>query len=416
MKITRHALKKGIDLYFIRDEKFKTYMASVLFHRPLTREGASKGALLAQVLRCGNELYPSAKEIDIALEELYGASLYCSSGKRGEEQVIRVAMEAVCDAFLPAPAFDKAMELLFTAAFKGNNRGAVEQEKKNLIDRIRGQINDKRYYASLRLNEIMFEGRPYGINSIGYAEDVEKINPDALFGFYDEVINTSAMSIIFTGNFDETAAMAAAKKAVEALPEREAGHTLAEITGGSGEVRRVTDHLDVTQGKLAMGLYTGIAHSDPLIYAQMVMNGIYGGSPSSKLFNNVREKLSLCYYASSWADRMMGVMTVSSGIEFQNFDAAYNEIMAQLQAMKDGDFSDEEIDVIKKELSNSFRSRVDAVEALEDYYTTQILLGTDVSIEDTIENIENVTRDQIKEAASRVTLDTVYFLAGKEEA
>ncbi|MCH5186948.1 MAG: insulinase family protein [Oscillospiraceae bacterium] len=416
MNITKHALKKGIDLYFIRDEKFKTYMASVLFHRPLNREGASKGALLAQVLRCGNELHPSAKEIDVALEELYGASLYCSSGKRGEEQVIRVAMEAVCDAFLPAPAFDKAMELLFAAAFKGNNRGSVEQEKKNLIDRIRGQINDKRYYASLRLNEIMFDGRPYGINSIGYEEDVEKITPDDLFGFYDEVINTSAMSIIFTGNFDEAAAMAAAKKAVEALPEREAGHTLAEITGGAGEVRRVTEHLDVTQGKLAMGLYTGIAHNDPLIYAQMVMNGLYGGSVNSKLFNNVRERLSLCYYASSRADRMMGVMTVSSGIEFQNFDAAYNEIMAQLQAMKDGDFSDEEIDVIKKEICNSFRSRVDAVEALEDYYTTQILLGSDVSIEETIENIENVTREQIKEAAGRVALDTVYFLAGKEEA
>ena len=409
-------LKNGINVYFIKDEKFKTYMASVLFHRAMTREGASKGALLSQVLRCGNELYPTAKDVDIALEELYGASLYCSSGKRGAEQIIRVAMEAVCDRFLPAPAFGKAMDLLFAAAFKGNNRGALEQEKKNLIDRIRGQINDKRYYASMRLNEIMFDGEPYGINSIGYEEDVEKITADSLFDFYSEVINTSAISIIFTGSFDEKEALDAAQKAVADLPERCCGHTLAEIKAQVPDVKRVTDHMDVTQGKLAIGMRTGIAPTDMMAYPQMVFSAVYGGGPSSKLFNNVRERLSLCYYASSWVDRMVGFLCVSSGIEFQNFDAAYNEIMAQLQAMKNGDITDEEIDTAKKELINSFRSRVDAVESMEDYYTTQLLLGTDVTIEEAIERIENVTREQIMEVANGIVLDTVYFLAGKEEA
>lgn len=416
MRITRQNLKKGIDLYFIKDEKFKTYMAGVLFHRPLTREGASKGALLAQILRRGNELYPTAKDIDTALEELYGASLYCSSGKWGEEQIIRVALESVSDGFLPAPAFDKAAALLFASAFRGGSRESVGQEKKNLIDRIRGQINDKRYYAMRRLDEIMFEGEPYGINGLGYEGDVERITDGELFDFYGEVKNTSAISIIFTGNFDEAAARSAAEKAVADLPEREGGHVRAKISGEAAKVRRVTDRLDVTQGKLAMGFRTGIGPTDELVYAQTVACAIYGGGPSSKLFNNVRERLSLCYYASAWADRLKGYVRVSSGIEFQNFDAAYNEIMAQLELMKKGSFTDGEIDIAKKELINSYRSVKDAVEALENYYTTQIILATDVSIDEVIEKIEGVTREQITEAAGRMALDTVYFLTGKEEA
>lgn len=416
MQIKTHVLKKGINLYFIRDEKFKTYMASVLFHRPLSRREVSLNSLLSQVLRCGNELYPTSKDVNIALEELYGASLYCSTGKRGEEQILRVALESVCDEFLPETTFGRAAELLFASAFKGSNRRSVEQEKKNLIDRIRGQINDKRYYAILRLNEIMFEGEAYGINAMGYEEDVEKITADSLFNYYSDVINTSAISIIFTGNFDEDAALKAAANAVSSLPERKGGHTLAGISGTAGEVKRVTDHMDVTQGKLSIGFRTGIGPNDPLTYAQTVFSTIFGGGPNSKLFNNVREKLSLCYYASSWADKMKGFLRVTSGIEFQNFDAAYNEIMAQLQAMKNGEFTEEEIDIAKKELINAYRSKVDAVEALEDYYTTQLLLGTDVSIEESIEGIKGVTREQIIEAAGKAVLDTVYFLSGKEEA
>ena len=415
MQIVNHNLKKGIDLYFIKDGKFKTYMASVLFHRPLSRESASKGALLAQVLGRGNELYPTARELDMALEELYGASLYCTSGKRGAEQIIRVAAEAVSDEFLPAPAFDKVAKLLFAAAFKGGVRPAVEREKKNLIDRIRGQINDKRVYAMRRLDEEMFRDEPCGVNTLGYEEDVEGLTADELFCFYDDVKSSSAISIIFTGNFDEAMAEKAAREAVAGLPEREAGRTLAEIKADVGEVRRVTDHMDVTQGKLTMGFRTGVEPTGPLAYPQMVFSCLYGGGPDSKLFENVREKLSLCYYASAWADRLTGVLRVSSGIEFRNFDAAYNEIMAQLQAVKDGDFTDKEVDVVKKQIVNSFRSRGDAVEALEDYYTTQLLLGADVSLEEAAERIERVTREEIIEVANRVRLDTVYFLAGKEE-
>ncbi len=409
-------LKKGINLYFIRDEKFKTYMASVLFHRPLSRAEASLNSLLSQVMRCGNKLYPTLKDVNIALEELYGASLYCSNGKRGEEQILRVAVEGVCDEFLPEPAFDRALELLFAAAFNSDSRGAVEQEKKNLIDRIRGQINDKRYYAILRLNEIMFEGEAYGVNSMGYEDEVSEITPDVLFDYYKNVVDTSAISIIFTGNFDEAAALSAAKRAVKALPERNGGHTLAKIKADVSEVKRVTDRMDVTQGKLSIGFRTGIGPNDSLDCAQRVFCTIYGGGPNSKLFLNVREKLSLCYYASCWCDKMKGFFRVSSGIEFQNFKPAYDEIMAQLQAMKNGDFTDEEIDIAKGELINAYRSWVDAVEAIEDYYTSQLLLGTDVSIEESINGIKDVTREQIVEVANRAVLDTVYFLDGREEA
>lgn len=414
-------LKDGIDLYLNRDGKFKTYMASVIFYRPLTREGASYGSLLTGMLKMGNRLCRTNRELNIELDKLYGAWIGCSSGKRGEEQNIRVAAETVCDEFLPTPVFDRVLELLFATAFGGGVDGKfdpdkVNQEKINLIDRIRNQINDKRYYASMRLDEIMFEGEGCGVNSLGYEEDVEKITPESLYDYYREVINTSGISIIFTGNFDEAAAEKAARRAVEPLSAREAAHTLAKIKSEVGEVKRVTDHMDVTQGKLAIGMRTGIAPTDDMAWAQRVFSVIYGGGPSSKLFNNVRERLSLCYYASSWPNDLLGVLNISSGIEFQNFDAAYNEIMAQLQAMRDGDFTDEDIDVAKKEICNGYRSRLDSVEAMEGFHTGQILLGRDMTVQQAIEKIENVTRAEIIDAANRVKLDTVYFLAGKEEA
>ncbi len=414
-------LKKGIDLYFIKDEKFKTYMASVIFYRPLTRKGASLGSLLSSALKMGNAVCRTNRELNIELEKLYGASLYCSSGKRGEEHNIRVAVEGVCDEFLPSPAFARSLELLFAAAFKGGVDGGfdldmVEREKTNLIDNIRNQISDKRYYAMMRLEEIMFGGEGCGVNSLGYEEDVEKITAEELYGYYQDILTTSGISIIFTGNFDEAAAEKAARAAVESLPQREASHTLASIKDEVGEVKRVTDHMDVTQGKLAIGMRTGIKPTDESVWAQSVFSAIYGGGPSSKLFNNVRERLSLCYYASSWANDLVGVLNISSGIEFKNFDPAYKEIMAQLQAMKDGSFTDEEMDIAKKEICNSYRSRVDGVESLEYFYTAQILLGRDLTIEKVINKIESVTREQITAVANRVKLDTVYFLTGKEEA
>lgn len=414
-------LKKGIDLYLIKDEKFKTYMASVIFYRPLSREGASCGSLLAQTLKMGNELCRSNRELNVALDKLYGAGLYCSSGKRGEEHNIRIAAEAVCDEFLPEPVFDRTLELLFATAFRGGADGkfdpdTVKQEKINLIDLIRNQISDKRYYASMRLEEIMFAGEGCGVNSLGYEEDVEKITAEGLYSYYRDVIDTSGISIIFTGNFDEAAAEKAARTAVETLPERDAAHTLAAIRGEVSEVKRVTDHMDVTQGKLAIGMRTGIGPADDMAWAQRVFSVIYGGGPSSKLFNNVRERLSLCYYASSWPNELVGALNISSGIEFKNFDPAYNEIMAQLQAMRDGDFTDEDIDIAKKEICNSYRSRVDSVEAMENFHTGQILLGRDITIGQAIENIEKVTKEEIVRVANQVKLDTVYFLTGKEEA
>ncbi len=267
MNITAYPLKKGINLYLIKDKKFKTYMASVLFHRAVKREEAAANALLSQVLRRGNELYPTAKELNIALEELYGASLYISTGKRGEEQILRVTLESVSDEFLPEPVFGKALRLLFAAAFKGSARDCVEQEKNNLIDIIRGQINDKRHYANLRLNEIMFENEPYGINSLGSEEAVIALNADSLFDYYKTVIDTSAISIILTGNFDEAAALESVRAIASPLAEREGGHFPAIIKGDVGSVKRVTDRMDATQVKLTIVFRTVIAPTDDLSYA-----------------------------------------------------------------------------------------------------------------------------------------------------
>lgn len=416
MKKTMHRIKNGIDVCFIKDSKFKTYMASVLFHRPLKRDEASKISLLAQLLKCANPLCPGPKEVSAALEELYGASLQIHAGKRGEEEILRVAVEGISDEFLPECAFEKSMQMLFASAFNGGDEKYLEQEKKNLVDRIKSQINDKRFYGMLRLNEIMFADEPYGVNTAGYADEVEKITADELADFYREVKNTSKITVIFTGNFDENAALKAVEKAVADLPERSAELVKTLVKAQVGEVKRVVDHMDVTQGKLSIGMRTGIGGTDPLVHAQMVFSAIYGGGTSSKLFCNVREKLSLCYYASSWADRMKGWIRITSGIEFENYQKAYDEIMYQLELMKKGELTEKDMDTAKKELVNAFRSRFDSVESLEDYNTMCLCLGTEADIEKEIEKIESVTKEDVVCVAQKVVLDTVYFLAGKEEA
>jgi predicted Zn-dependent peptidase len=148
--------------------------------------------------------------------------------------------------------------------------------------------------------------------------------------------------------------------------------------------------------------------------ATRVMAALYGGTPFSKLFANVREKLSLCYYCAARYDRAYKAMLVDSGVEAANFQKAYDEILRQLQALSQGDFTDEELQNTKLLLKTSLRAVTDSLGAIESWYMTQILEGTEVSPQKEIEQVQAVTREDIIQAAGRVTLDTVYFLKGEE--
>ena len=183
-----------------------------------------------------------------------------------------------------------------------------------------------------------------------------------------------------------------------------------------GPVRTVTDAMDVTQGKLAIGFRTGgITMASDDYPALVVCNALYGGSANSKLFLNVREKLSLCYYASSMLDKVKGLMVVSSGVEFAQFDRAQEAILDQLEAMRRGDFTQEELTAAIRTVTGSLRGRQDSQGQMEDDRLTGVLFhaaaGEDGEL---IKAVEAVTADQVAGAAQKLKLDTIFRLTGKE--
>lgn len=408
-------IKQGINLYLINDKKFKAFRACVLFHRPLCKEEVTKNTLLTAVMRQQCENYPDAKAISEALENLYGADLIARATKYGEEHLIKLGIKTVADAVVGKDNFDNALSLLSDIVLKSGkdarfSEDVVETEKKNIKDAILSQKNDKRSYSVLRLQEEMCKDEPYGINPLGYTEDLEDIGCKELYSHYEKVLNESRVDIIFTGNFDESGAKSAAEKFAQKLSERVPEKIETKAVHTVKEVKTVTDRMDVTQGKLCMGFRCAKDISVNDYPATMVYNTVFGGSATSKLFENVREKLSLCYYVTSSIDRLKQIMVVRSGVEFESFEKAYDEIMLQQSKMINGEITPDEIETAKKQLVNAYQSNYDSIHALEEYYTMQLLLGTDISIEDMKKAVEAVTHEEIVEIAKSMLLDTVYYI------
>ena len=409
-------LKDGINLFMIKDEKFKSFRASVIIHRPLDKKEVTLNTLTAAVLRMQSENFPSAQEISEELELLYGGDLIARAGKYGERQLIKIGVQTVSDKALGEEGnFERAMNLLSDIVFRagtGNSfsKNVTELEKKNIKDAILAQKNDKRSYSVLRLQEEMCKDEPYGINSLGYIEDLEKITPEELYCHYKKILKESRIDIVFTGNFDCRKAEQAGKEFVDSLKGREGEKISEKYCAQKGEVKVITDKMDITQGKMCLGFRSAEGSSREKYPAMVVYNSIFGGSAVSKLFENVREKLSLCYYVGSSIDRLKEIMVVRSGVDTENFSVAYDEILRQQELMKNGDFTDNEIDFAKKQIVNAYNSAYDSISSVEEFYIMQLILGTDESIDSMCRKISEVTREEITEAANSMVLDTVYYM------
>ena len=220
------------------------------------------------------------------------------------------------------------------------------------------------------------------------------------------------------GRAEKKQVVSALRDALMTLPRGEIDYDIGtdiRMNAVDAQPRRVEEALDVTQGKLCLGFRLGACMEEPDFAAIAVFNAMYGGAVTSRLFLNVREKLSLCYYASSLCDSSKGVMAVSSGIEFDRRDEAEHEILAQLEALRSGDFTEEELVSARKAVAGELRAMTDSPGALEDFYLTQNLRGLDYGPDVFAELCESVTREDILAVASDIQLDTVYFLRGAEE-
>jgi len=288
----------------------------------------------------------------------------------------------------------------------------ISSEKANLIDDIRAAINDKRSYAVDRLLEEMCPNESYSIGRLGTEKQADTITPESLTQAYHHLLNQCRVEIFYCGSAEHERVSVAVQSALSGLSGRTSLIPKTEIilSPAKSTPGRFTESLDVSQGKLAIGFRLGAAMENPDYPALIVFNSIYGGSITSKLFLNVRERLSLCYYASSTLDKHKGIMLVSSGVDFSNFEIAIDEIIAQLELIKSGQISDWELISAKKYVITSIKSALDRLGGLEEFYFDSSISAVSYNPMEVCEKIEHITHEQITKIASEALPDMIYIL------
>ena len=419
MNTVRKNLADGVFLTCLPAQKFKTCLLSAQFAAPLSRQNAAAYALIPSVLRRGTAHYPDMGALSARLDHLYGARIDDTVRKIGECQCAGFVASFLDDRFAPGgerllqPVADLLGELLCKPVAENGAflPAYFDSEKTNLLDAIASIRNDKRLWAGRRLLSEMCAGEPYGLSRLGEESDADALENGAAFGAYLDMLSTAPLEIVYCGSAEPEAVADALRGALSELPRADVRVLPGVLPHAPrADVLRVEDSMDVTQGKLEIGFS---CESDDYM-ALLMGNTLFGGSSNAKLFMNVREKLSLCYYASSAFHRQKKMITVSSGIEFADYQNAFDEIMEQLAAVRRGEFEDWEIDSARSLLLNSYASMGDAQGKLENFYLSRAVAGFDETPETLSEKTRNMTVDRIIDAMRTVRLDTVYFLKGKE--
>lgn len=425
VSVSRKEIMPLVYLTTERTDKFKTGCISITLCLQLSRKNAARNALLPKVLLRGCGRYPDMQSLSAALDELYGARLEPIVRKKGEVHCIGLYADFVDDAFVSEGerVLERVAELmgqvLLCPATRAGlfNSDYVKSERENLADRIRARINDKQQYAVSRLKELMCAGEPYSVDTLGEEpEDALKLSPITLTKHYREIIETARIEVFYCGSAETARVEIAIKNALEALPRAngELEQPFTDVKMSTAEARYFSESLDVTQGKLAVGFRLGEIMKKPDLAALLVFNALYGGSVTSKLFLNVRERLSLCYYASSQIERHKGLMIVSSGIEVEKYDEALAEILRQLDLIRQGEISDDELENSRKSIMTDLRSVMDSQIQLENFYLGQAIDSLTYAPDVLAELVRDITKEDILAVADSIRLDSVYFLKNAE--
>lgn len=411
----------NISLHYIDMKKLKTNVVGVYIRRPLSQIEASKNAVLSYVLKNGCDKFPTTLKITKHLQSLYGATLNSGVIKNGDNQIIFFDAETISDKYAPEneKLTNELLDLLLNVIFKPLcidsqfNSEIVEREKKTVSNKINSLINDKRTYAQLRCTEEVCKSDAFAITKFGTKDAIDEINEKNLYSHYENIISSSQIDIFICGDADLKDSASVIANFTKNIDFKKVSIPATNIIKPINDINRVTDSLDVTQGKLSIGFTTGIDAKSPDYPALVVANSIFGSGTHSKLFNNVREKLSLAYYASSSLNKHKGLMFVNAGIEFDNFEKAYNETISQLNSLKKGEISSEEFNFSKSTIINSLNSYYDDQRYMQMYALDCLYLNINCDIEKYKKDIENVTIDDILRVSENISENTVYFLAGK---
>ncbi|MBM7694765.1 putative Zn-dependent peptidase [Peribacillus deserti] len=413
--------KQGYKLHIVNTGKYKTNTFVWKMKAPLQKETVTLRSLFPYVLQSNTKNYPSTTVLRSHLDDLYGASLYVDLSKKGEYHIITFTVEIANEKFLtdPAPLLEKGMGLLAEVLFNPNashnsfDESTVNNEKRTLKQRIQSSHDDKMRYSANRLVQEMCQNEPYALDPNGELKDIDAITPESLYQYYKQALAQDELDFYVIGDVQESEVEKAAEqlfKLQERTPESAGETAKKEIK----EVNEVIERQDIKQGKLNIGYRTNIVYGDSKYYALQVFNGIFGGFSHSKLFINVREKASLAYYASARVESHKGLLMVMSGIENKNYDQAVTIIKEQMEAMKNGDFTEDEISQTKAVIRNQMLETIDIARGLVEILYHGVVSGVPVEMDEWLEKTDAITHGEIVEAAKEIELDTIYFLTGME--
>lgn len=420
-------MKQGIKVHTINTNKFKTNLIAIFLTTPLTRENVTKNAVLSAVLRRGCQKYKTQEEISKKLEEMYGAEFDCGLDKMGKNHTLKFYIESINDEFLPSrgenilkQSIEILSEIIFNTLVENNgfNEEYVKQEKENVKQIIEAKKDNKARYALSRCVEEMYKDQPEGLYKYGYTEDLDKITPQNLYKYYQDLIQNCKIDIFISGKIENTniEKILHENNNFNKLQERQPVYNVNTPNKKQGitNENKVEEKMDVTQGKLVIGYDVEIdeqaLNNEKFRYIGSLYNAILGGTANSKLFQNVREKASLAYTASSNFAYYTGNILITAGIEIDNFEKAVDIIKQQIEAMKKGDFTDDDIENAKKTMVSNIEGISDEQDTEIIYFLGQELRGKNVSLKKYAEFVNSVNKEEINNFAKRVKINTVYFL------
>ena len=416
MNCKKISLKPGINLHIINTNKFKTNLVAVFLTTPLNKENVTKNALIPMILRRGSKTLKNLEEINNKLDEMYGASFDCGIDKTGDNQILKFYMESINNNFLPENEnlLKESIEVLFDLIFNPETKNNsfkdeyVNSEKENLKQIIQGKIDNKAKYAYERCVEEMYKGKPFGLYKFGNIEELEKINAKDLYEYYKKLTAECKIDIFISGEIDESIEKDVVS--ILNLNEREPVYNKkSEELEEGRNTQTIEEHKEVSQGKLVIGLQVGKKDKDSK-YSAIIYNAILGGTPTSKMFQNVREKAHLAYVAGSNYVRQKNNVFIRCGIEIENYQKALDLIKVQIEDMKKGDFTEEDIKNAKTSIISTIKAIPEEQDSEITYNFGQEISGQKMKYEEHEQKINEVTKQSIIDIANSVKIDTIYFL------
>jgi len=421
-EVKYNQLAPGVRLVLIKSGKFKTDLVSVYLKRPLSKAEATYNTLLARVMERGTERYPTTQSFNAHLDNLYGAMLYSDVTKIGELHILQFKTQLprsswILDMNSLKEAIGILREVIFEPALEEGVfiKAYVEQEIENLKREIESRTNDKATYAMDRMVEYMCPEEPYSAYTYGDVSVLEDMDAPKLYQHYQKVLAEAEIDIVVFGDFEFDQALTVCSEAFAFSGARASLEVTSPWRSELDKVKEITERTDVNQAKLVIGYRSNISGEHPLYYPAMLFSTVLGGTPSSRLFNRVREKESLCYYIQSKFDRFKGMLMIMAGIDRASgtrVTELTDEIFLELT---EGRVQQEELEIAKKSIVSGLRSITDFPNSYSNFLFSQLLSHEELDIERIIDKVNQVSIEQMTEAGRTFVKDTWYMLTGEED-